>query len=198
MTFLLCLRSVIMVTTRYARPEDAHPLSQRLQANTKENLTAEERNEGYITGGGPSGDVLATMAEDPGFAVAIDRTEVVGCIGASRFDQHEGGMVETMVAACSEADFRGESLSTYRTFLYGPALVARGYRGNGVLSDVFETFIEIVADEFEVGLAWVAEENQASYAVHTDGLGMSPVAGFEVDEDQYTVLAFLIDEHDSR
>lgn len=187
-----------MVTIRRARPEDAHPLSKLLQANTKENLTAEEREEGFITGGGPPADVLAAMAEDPGFAVAVDGTEVVGCIGASRFDQHEEGMVETMVDACSEADFRGESLSAYRTFLYGPALVARGYRGSGVLSSLFETLIEIVSGEYEVGLAWVAKENQASYAVHTDGLGMSPVTEFAVDGDQYTVLAFLIDEHESR
>lgn len=187
-----------MVTIRRARPEDAQPLSQLLQANTKENLTAEEREEGYITGGPPE-DVLAAIAEDPGFAVAVDGTEVIGCVGASRFDQHEGQpVVEAMADACSEADFRGDSLSAYQTFLYGPAVVARGYRGRGVLSSLFENLIEIVSEEFEVGLAWIANENQASYAAHTDGLGMSPVTEFEVDEDQYTVLAFLIDEHEAR
>ena len=187
-----------MVTVRRARPEDAHPLSQLLEANTKENLTAEEREEGYITGGGPPEDALAAMAEDPGFAVAADGTTVIGCIGASRFDQHEGQpVVETMADACSEADFRGESLFAYRTFLYGPAIVAQDYRGRGVLSDMFETLIEIVAEEFEVGLAWVANENQTSYAAHTDGLGMTPVTEFEFDDDQYTVVAFLVAERES-
>ena len=197
MIFLLYPQSVIMVTVRRARPEDTRPLSQLLRANTKGNLTAEEREEGYITGGGPPEDALAAMAEDPGFAVAADGNEVIGCIGASTFDQHEGGVVETMVDACSEADFRGESLSAYRTFLYGPAIVTQDYRGRGVLSGMFETLVEIVGEEFEVGLAWVANENQASYAAHTDGLGMTPVTEFEFDDDQYTVVAFLVSEHES-
>lgn len=187
-----------MVTIRRARPEDAHPLSELLEANTKENLTAEEREAGFITGGGPPENALAAMAEDPGFVVAVDGTDVIGCIGASRFDLHEGGVVEIMTDACAEADFRGESLSTYRTFLYGPALVARDYRHRGVLSGMFEKLVEIVTEEFEVGLAWVAEENQTSHAVHTDGLGMSPVTEFAVDGDQYTVLAFYVDDYESR
>lgn len=186
-----------MVTVRRARPEDAHPLTELLEANTKENLTAEECEEGFITGGGPPEDALAAMAEDPGFAVAVAGTEVIGCIGASRFDQHGGGMVETMVDACSEADFRGDSLAAYQTFLYGPAVVARGYCDRGVLSSLFEKLVEIVPEEFEVGLAWVAEENQTSYAVHTDGLGMFPVTEFEFDDDQYAVVAFLVSERKS-
>ena len=198
MIFLLCPQSGIMVTVRRARPEDAHPLSQLLQANTKGNLTPEEREEGYITGGGPPEDALAAMAKDPGFAVAVDGSEVIGCIGASTFDQHKGqSVVETMMDACSEADFRGESLSTYRTFLYGPAIVAQDYRGRGVLSDMLETLVEVVTEEFEVGLAWVANENQASYAAHTDGLGMTPVTEFEFADDQYTVMAFRVSEHES-
>ncbi len=187
-----------MVTIRHARSGDAHPLSQLLEANTKENLTAEECDEGYITGGGPPEDALAAMAEFPGFAVATDGDEMIGCIGASTFDQHEGqSIVETMADACSEANFRGDSLSAYRTFLYGPAVVARGYRGNGVLSDMFEFLVEIVSEEYDVGLAWIANENQASYAAHTDGLGMTQVTEFEFDDDLYTVVAFLVSERES-
>ncbi|EMA46857.1 acetyltransferase [Halococcus morrhuae DSM 1307] len=186
-----------MVTVRRAKPEDAHPLSQLLETNTKENLTPEEREEGYITGGGPPEDALATMAAEPGFPVAADGGDVIGCIGASTFDQHEKGVVETMADACAEADFRGESLSTYQTFLYGPAIVAQGHRGNGVLSEMFEALVEIVAGEFEIGLGWVANENEASYAAHTDGLGMIPVTEFEFDDDQYTVVAFLVSERES-
>jgi|GEM_PF-3189129 len=187
-----------MVTVRRAKPEDARPLSQLLETNTKENLTPEEREAGYITGGGPPADALAAMAENPGFPVAVDGSDVIGCIGASRFDQHEGGIVGTMVDACAEADFRGESLSTYRTFLYGPAIVAQDHRGNGVLSEMFESLVEIVAGEFEVGLAWVANENEVSYAAHTEGLGMTPVTEFEFDDDRYTVVAFLGSEHEAR
>lgn len=182
-------------TIRRAMSDDSQALSHLMHTNAKENLTPEEREQGFLTGGGLPETALAAMIEDPGFPVATDGTEVIGCTCVSRFEQHEGrALIETMLEACSDVDFHGDDLSEYRGFLYGPAVVARDYRGRGILSNLFENLIEIVPEAFEVGIAFVADKNQKSYAAHTDGLDMTPVTGFEFDKEQYTVLAFPADE----
>ena len=50
-----------------------------------------------------------------------------------------------------------------------------------------------VAGRFEVGVAFVAQDNPRSLAAHVQGLGMDDVADFEFNERRYRILAFAVE-----
>lgn len=77
-----------------------------------------------------------------------------------------------------------------RVFIYGPVCIDRAYRGRGLLRGLYETLRREVAGRYDIGVAFVADDNPRSLRVHVDGLGMGDVGEFVFWGKQYHILAF--------
>jgi acetyltransferase (GNAT) family protein len=88
--------------------------------------------------------------------------------------------------------FRGRPLASARLFIYGPVCIDRPYRGRGLLRGLYEALRKEVAGRFEVGVAFVADENPHSLRAHVNRLGMDHVGDFNFAGKDYHILAFQV------
>lgn len=177
---------------RRANAEDLGAIMALQDSSFIDNLSPEQRRSGFLSAKF-SEQQMAAIAADLGIAVACESGDVVGFVCAFRpsFD-HRSPVIARMIEQLDRCSFQGTQLSSYRTFLYGPACVAAAWRGRGVLRGLFATLQKQVAGSFEVGAAFVADDNPYSLRAHVGGLGMSPVGRFEARGKQYTLLAFRV------
>lgn len=177
---------------RRAAPGDYAGILRLQAANHSANLTAREREGGFLSAEFTPQQVAA-MAQDLGILVARENAAVVGYLCAHRADLSPlPQVVEAMLRCCRAAPFGARLLGETRLFVYGPVCVAREQRGAGVLRALYRALLGQVAGRFDHGVTLVAAENQHSLRAHTLGLGMQDVARFEHRNRSYHVLAFEV------
>ncbi|MFJ7268983.1 GNAT family N-acetyltransferase [Streptomyces sp. NPDC099050] len=82
----------------------------------------------------------------------------------------------------------GRPFGSVRWLLYGPVVVAAAYRGRGIARGLFTTALEAASGRAEVMVAFIEMTNRASWTVHVDGLGMTPLGEFDLDGRAYGVV----------
>ncbi len=178
---------------RRATPGDYSGIFELAAACYEQNLSPAERRQGFLSAQFTSRQI-ADMAEDLGIIVASEEERVVGFACASRFDgEGQPPIVKTMIAEFERIHFRGRPLQEYRLFLYGPACLDPAYRGRGLLRRLYREINRGVAGKYDVGSAFVSEDNPHSLKAHVDGLGMSDVGRFAHDGRDYHILAFAVE-----
>jgi hypothetical protein len=124
------------VVFRLAKPQD-YPAILRLQsANFIENLSPEE--EGFLSAEFTSRQV-AEIAEDLGTTVASVDGAMVAFLWAYRrgFD-YGSPVIAKMLESYDGAEFEGQPLSAYKSYIYGPVCIDRAYRGRELLRGLYE------------------------------------------------------------
>ena len=175
-----------------ATPGDYAGILRLQAANYSENLTAREREGGFLSAEFTPAQVAA-MAQDPGILVARESAAVVGYLCAHRADLTPlPPVVEAMLRCCRTARCGNRALGETRLFVYGPVCIAREQRGAGVLRALYRALLAQVAGRFDHGVTLVAAENEHSLRAHTLGLGMQDVARFEHADRRYHLLAFEV------
>ena len=160
------------------------------EANLFDNLSAAARKEGFLSARF-SREQFVRMDRDVGVLVARDAEPVVGYLCASGVElNRQFPLLLAMIERYSQVTFRGRALADQKTFVYGPVCVDRAHRGCGVLRGLFRALLREIPGRFDVGVAFVAEDNQRSLAVHIAGLGMDDVGEFEFKGKRYRILAF--------
>jgi predicted GNAT superfamily acetyltransferase len=186
------LNPVGSIVYRRARPED-YPSIIRLQAaDYIDNLSEEQRKEGFLSAKFTL-EQIAAIGADLGIAIVADGDEVAGSLCAFRreFD-HDSPVVAKMLESYDRACFEDKPLSAFNSYIYGPVCIAREYRRRGLLRGLYEFQKKDLTGQFEVGVALVSHGNPHSMAAHIRGLGMTEVGDFEVNGKLFTILAFRI------
>jgi hypothetical protein len=178
---------------RHARPEDYASIMRLQRANYIDNLTAEERKEGFLSAEF-SLDQLAAIATDLGIAVVTVGDEVAASLCAFRreFD-HGSPVVAKMIESYEQARFEGKPLSAFNSYVYGPVCIARQYRRRGLLRGLYQFQQKDLAAQFDVGVALVSHSNPHSMQAHIGGLGMTVAGEFEINANVFAILAFRIE-----
>ena len=172
---------------------DDFPAILKLQsANYLPNLAPEDRIQGFLSAEfNPT--QIAAIADDLGIMVAIDAGEIAGYLCAFRNEfEHSSPVLATMLRSYDRVHFAGRSISSYRSYIYGPVCIARDYRGRGVLRQLYEAQKKDLAGRFEAGVAFVSRSNPHSLQAHLAGLGMTDAGDFEVNGNVYAILAFSL------
>jgi len=76
--------------------------------------------------------------------------------------------------------------------------IAREFRSRGLLRGLFKALKKSLADQFEIGVAFVSRSNPHSLQAHIDGLGMSEVGDFECGGNVYVVWPFAFEGRTSQ
>jgi hypothetical protein len=163
------------------------------------NLTPEKRRGGFLSAEFTLPQVAA-MAQDLGIVVARSRGRVVAYMCASRVDlTPRPPILDGMLQSLEMLVFHGKPLSESSMFVYGPVCIDETYRGTGLLRMMFNRLATSLGDRFEVGVAFVADDNPRSLAAHLQGLAMERVARFTHDgKDYHTVVFPLVSGNRSR
>jgi predicted GNAT superfamily acetyltransferase len=186
------LTTVGFIVYRRARPEDYPSIIQLQSANYIDNLTEEERTEGFLSAKFTL-EQIAAIAADLGIAIVTKGDEVAGCLCAFRREfNHDSPVVAKMLESYDQARLEGKPLSTYNSYIYGPVCIAREHRRRGLLRGLYEFQKKDLAGQFEVGVALVSQGNPHSMAAHIGGLGMIEAGEFEVNGKLFSILAFRI------
>ena len=181
------------VEYRRARPEDYLSIIRLQAADYIDNLTEEQRKQGFLSAKFTL-DQIAAIGADLGIAVVThDGQEVAGCLCAFRreFD-HDSPVVGKMLESYDQARFEGKPLSVFNSYIYGPVCIAREYRGRGLLHGLYDFQKKDLAGQFEIGVALVSHDNPHSMMAHIAGLGMTEVGDFEANGKKFAMLAFRI------
>ena len=179
-------------TCRPATEADAPAIAALANQYTHQQLSAEAREGGFLTGNFTAPALGAMLTSVPG-QVAYRQHELVGFVVNSRLDPARyPPLVQQISALLPTLLYRQRPLAEYRWFFYGPVLVAAAYREQGLLRQLFEANRRALAGHYEVGVAFIAAENAASLYVHTHKLGLEVVGSLVVAGATYVVLAFAV------
>lgn len=182
----------VRLEIRPVLPEDYPGILQIQADNYVGNLSPSERLGGFMSAEYTT-QQIAEMAIDPGVLVAREGSRVLGFLFTSSLGfSPQPPLVARMVQEFDHVDYQGRLLNSYRCFLYGPVCIDRSQRGRGLLRRLFGALLESVSGKYEVGIAFVSEENPHSFRVHVDGLGMSAVGHFEFEGKGHHILAFSV------
>ena len=177
---------------RVASPTDAPALADLANHYTYQQLDAAARAGGFLTGTFSGPALHAMLASVPG-QVAHHQGELAGFVINSRLvPESYPPLVREICALLPSLFYRQRALADYRWFFYGPVLVATKYRGQGLLRQLFAANKQKLADCFDLGIAFIAEENAASLRVHTQKLGLEIVGKLVFGGTSYAILAFAV------
>ena len=124
---------------------------------------------------------------------ALVGSEVVGFLCAFRNEfEHGSPVLEKMFQSYGHIKFQEKTLSSYKSYVYGPVCIAREYRQRGLLRGLYEAQKEDLAGQFDIGVAFVSRSNPHSLHAHVAGLGMTEVGDFDVKDNTYVILVFRL------
>jgi len=178
------------VLYRRARKEDYLGILRLQSANYIDNLSHEERTQGFLSAQFSPAQV-AEVAEDLGTMVALVGNDVAGFLCAFRNEfEHGSPVLAKMFEFYDRVKFEGKTLSSYKSYVYGPVCIGSEYRQRGLLRGLYEAQRQDLAGRFDLGVAFVSRSNPHSLQAHVGGLGMTAVGDFEVKGNAYVILAF--------
>jgi predicted GNAT superfamily acetyltransferase len=164
------------------------------EANLRDNLAPDQRTEGFLSARF-SRDQFATMDADVAVVVAEIDGSIVGYLCGSGVEfNRRFALLAAMIERYPHTQMHRRSLDSYESFVYGPVCVDRRFRGRGVLRGLYRALRAEVTDKFDIGVAFVAQDNAHSLSAHVQGLGMVDVGRFEFDARAYRILAFDVEE----
>ncbi|WP_373540651.1 GNAT family acetyltransferase [Chamaesiphon sp.] len=137
-------------------------------------------------------DLLRQLLDRSGVFVAEDEHKIVGYLLAGDwefFSQWE--IFRVMVARLPELRFRGEQITSDRSFQYGPICIDRASRGSDIFPQLFELMRSDFAPQFPIGVTFINKLNQRSFAAHTRKLDLEIIDEFEFNGHDFYTLAFL-------
>lgn len=179
-------------TLRVASPSDAPAIADLAYQYTYQQLSSAERRGGFLTGSFAAPAVQAMLASVPG-QVAYHQGELAGFVLNSRLAPAQyPPLVQAICALLPSLTYRQQALTDYQWFFYGPVLVRQAYRGQGLLPQLFEASRAELRGHFDLGIAFIAEENVASLHVHTQKLGLEPVGSLDFQGAAYSLLVFPV------
>ncbi|MET8584906.1 GNAT family N-acetyltransferase [Streptomyces collinus] len=175
---------------RHAVAADAPAMAELFAAHHHDALTEQERaRQGFVQGDFDAG-TLRSMAEKGSLLVADDDGRLAGLLGLAFPEDLPGAPppVRALLAAQDSLRWRGRPLRSASFLLYGPVVVAAGYRGKGVARGLFAAALRAAAGRADVMVAFIELANRVSWAVHVDGFGMTPLGEFTLGDRAYGVV----------
>ncbi|MDX2597535.1 GNAT family N-acetyltransferase [Streptomyces sp. WI03-4A] len=175
---------------RYAVGADAMAMAELFAANHHDALTEQERaRQGFVQGDFDAG-TLRAMAEAGSLLVADDDGRLAGLLGLASPEDLPSAPppVRALLDAQGSLQWRGRPLRSTPFLLYGPVVVAAAYRGKGVARGLFAAALRAASGRADVMVAFIELANRASWAVHVDGLGMTPLGEFTLGDRAYGVV----------
>ena len=137
-------------------------------------------------------ELLRQLRLQDGVFVAENAGQIVGYLLAGDwtfFSQWE--IFRVMVDRLPELRFQNREITVDRSFQYGPICLDRAIRGSDVFPQLFNLMRSSFVSKFPVGVTFVNQLNQLSFAAHTRKLNLEIIDEFDLNGNSFYTLAFL-------
>ncbi|MEM8900671.1 MAG: GNAT family N-acetyltransferase, partial [Bacteroidota bacterium] len=151
------------------------------QKNLPKNISEEElQQEGFVTLE-HSMEILSKMNADAASIIAKDGEEVVGyCLGMTKTFREVFPILIPMFDEIDGIQYGGGGLKAVNYIISGQVCIAKGYRGQGLLSRMYAHYQEVYREKFPYLITEISARNPRSIRAHEK-------VGFEVVHT-YTVI----------
>lgn len=183
-----------MGSTRLATRADVSQVMALEARHFVGNLDDTERADGYISIL-HSQDWFDAAVDSGGLHVAIDDAAAVrGFIAITPpptpTHKNPNAIIRAMRDLAEVLEFRGEPISKQRYAFRGPVLIDKALRGLGLYAEFNEVTRAAYRGQYEIGVLFVAAENERSVHTTTTKLGATSLTVFEVGGALYHFMAF--------
>ncbi|MBR0172265.1 MAG: GNAT family acetyltransferase [Lachnospiraceae bacterium] len=179
-----------VIDIRQAREDDLAGVKALLKANHVDNLTEEQKADGFVTTNMTDEQMKTLSGIEGGITIAADGEKVVAFALAAPWDFWEQWpFFVNMIGELPKYEYAGQRLSKENTYQYGPVCVDRAYRGQGIFENVFDLSLQGMSDRFPVMTTFVNHKNPRSHAAHTRKAGMDVIGDFGYNGNTYYLLA---------
>lgn len=170
-----------MLTTRLLKETDTDWFSELYAANQRDALSPEEREKyGFIQGSSGPEAVDKWIHSGRGLVAELDGQPAgVAMAGPSTVpSDHPAG--RAMEIAVNEG--------IDRPILWGPVVVGRAFRGQGISRALWEAVVATYRGEYAHAVAMVELSNRVSYEAHLH-MGWKIIGEMSIDERNYAAIA---------
>lgn len=172
--------------TRVSSDADIHGILELQQLNLKKNNTQETiDSQGFVTVE-HTFEALKKMNDAAPSIVAKDGDKVVGyaIVMLPEF-RYEVPILESLFVNIENTNFENRAISAYNYVVMGQICVGLGYRGIGVVEQMYKHYKNELQSEFEICVTDISSKNLRSKRAH-EKVGFKSVASFFDDYAQET------------
>lgn len=180
-----------MIVTRLGTKQDIAGILSLQERNLSSNLTAKEREKGFVTTPFTIGQIEEIIKQNGIFIAENPAKNIVAYAFAGSwayFEQWE--IFNFMVARFPKLSFNGAAISVENSFQYGPICIDINYRGNGLLNLIFEEMRVEFSKKYPISITFINKSNVISEKAHTKKLGWKIIDEFQFNNNAYIGLAF--------
>lgn len=176
---------------RKALPADFEGILRLQHQNLLTTLKGEDLSQGFLSIEFTR-EQLHKVNNELGIFVAVQDKTVIGYLMAETAEFAIGSpLIAHMLRRLNNIVIDDITLSCC-FFVYGPVCIERQYRGQGILEGLFGIMKETLRADYDVGIAFVSQQNLRSHQAHTAKLGMRVIDEFKFGGERYHTLAFRL------
>lgn len=121
--------------------------------------------------------------------VAEDKGRIIGYVIAGRWAFFTTWpMYRTLLNRLAKAEWDGPRLTQQNSCQYGPIWIDQHYRGQGVFAALVKGVFQQIAPHFAYAVTFIAEDNERSFAAHTQKAAMQVADFFTVSARDYYLM----------
>ena len=174
--------------TRIGNRNDINGIIDLQKSNLYDNLSPDERKQGFVTTPFSECHLHELMAER-GVFVAEEQGKIVGYAMAGTWQFFSRWPIfPFMVSRLGSVP--GGLIIPDKSFQYGPVCIDSRLRGSGLFPVLFEEMRRELRARFPVAVTFINRVNERSYNAHTRKLGMTVIDTFEFSGKNYYMLSF--------
>ena len=174
---------------RQATLADAQAIAQLEQSQLEAELDPSQRD-GVMTGQSFSLGDIQTLIKAHWIVLAEQDETIIGYVIAGKWSFFESWPIyRRLLGRMSELEFDGRSLNKQNCCQYGPIWISPAHRGQGLFEAMVTELKLAVKQLYPYMLTFISEENERSFAAHTNKASMQVVDFFCFDGRDYYLLA---------
>ena len=158
--------------------------------NLVSNLTEEEKKSGFITT--PfSVEQLTYVIANEGLFIAKVNNKIIAYIFAESWDFFsQYPIFEYMISLFPMLTFLDFEINSTSSFQYGPVCIDKKYRGQGLITLLFEFMRIHIVKKYSLSLTFINKTNLPSLKAHTEKLKWTVISDFQFNNNDYFILGY--------
>ncbi|MCZ8227711.1 GNAT family N-acetyltransferase [Flavobacterium sp.] len=160
------------------------------QTNLVVNLTEVEKQGGFVTTALTVAQIQ-TVIQQQGVFIAKDDNSIIGFIIAADWEFFKQWPIfEYMIQLFPSFSFKNFEITTTNSFQYGPICIDKNYRGQGIITELFDYMRIQMMEKYPLSLTFINKINIPSYKAHAEKLCWEVIDEFHYNSNVYYVLAY--------
>ena len=156
------------------------------------NLTEAEKTAGFVTTPFTAAQLQEVIQKQELF-LAKDHGKIIGYLFGGSWDFYKQWPIfDYMTTLFPTLKFLAFSFTETNSFQYGPICIHKEYRGQGIITPLFEFMRIHMEQKYPLALTFINKSNIPSTKAHTEKLNWTIISEFQFNGNDYFILAYDI------